>query len=102
MGANDVGVYKGIRAVDGAVNVGFGRKVHYGVYLLLLQQFQYEVVIPDIAMHKSKSGMILHRRKIGFIACIGQGIEHCYPVIRIVLNPVVDKIGTYETSTAGY
>jgi hypothetical protein len=99
MGTQDVCVDKGIRAVNGAVDVGFGCKVDYSIYLLLLQQVQYEVVIPDIAMLKTKPRMIFLPGKVGPVPRIGEGIKHCYPVIRMVFDPVVDKIGTYKTRT---
>jgi hypothetical protein len=101
MGAHDVGVYKGIRAVDRAVDVGFGCKVDYGIDLFALQQIYYEVVIPDISMYKTKPGMIFHRGKVAFVSRIGQGIEHYYLVIRIVLDPVMYKIGANKTGTTG-
>ena len=57
MGACDIGIHKGIRSVNGAVNMRFCRKVHYGIYLLILQEVLYKVIIPDIPMHEKKAGM---------------------------------------------
>jgi hypothetical protein len=50
-------------------------------------------------MLKTKPGMIFLPGKVGPVPRIGEGIKHCYPVIRMVFDPVVDKIGTYKTRT---
>src|SRR5210317_797087 len=96
MGAHDVGIYKGIRAVNGAVDMGFGCKVDYGIYLVFLQQAQCEVVIPDIAMDKMKPGMIFEPSEVGFVSSIGQGIKHDHFVLRIFFYPVVHEVGADE------
>ena len=88
--------------MDGAVNMRFCRKVHYGIYLLILQEVLYKVIIPDIPMHEKKAGMTFQEFKISPVARIGQGIKHHHPVFRIVFNPVVDEVCTDKPGTASY
>ncbi len=101
MGANNIGLDKGIRPGDRAVNMRLGSKMHQGINPLLAQQQFDQLAIADIALHKTEV-RVTHQRTQSFdIAGIGQGIQHHDAVCRMVGQPVVDKVSPDKAGTAG-
>lgn len=102
VGADHVGGYKRIRAMDRTVHMGFGGKINHGIQALFGQKGFDQSLIPDITVDKTKILQLQPVGQAGHIPRISQGIQHHHPVLRIAGQPVMDKIGPDKTGPAGY
>ena len=100
-GANDVGLDKVFRAVDGAVYVAFGGEVDDGAWLVCSQQLINQCLVADIALDEDVVGVVLQRRQGFHVAGIGQLVEVDQYLIRL-LEPVQRKVATNKAGSAGY
>ena len=60
--------------------------------------------IRDIPVPEKQSSIIVLvdiNRKVFDVSCVGQGIEHYDPVVRILVIDVPHKIAPYKTGDAG-
>jgi hypothetical protein len=71
--------------------VAFGREVHHGARLVLLEQRQHLGLVADIAAHESVASVVLQRGQVVQIAGIGQLVVVEDRLIRL-RQPVEDKI----------
>ena len=101
VGADDVGLDKGIRALDRAVHVRLGGKMHDGVEPLLAQQPLDEGRIADVALHEAVFRTLCGRGQIRDIAGIGQRVEHHHAIPRVPGQPVMHEIRADEAGAAG-
>ena len=99
--ARDIGFDEGIRPVDGAIDMRLCSKMHQRVDILRLQQLCYQSGIADIALYKSIVGITFTGSQISLIAGIGERIQHNHAILRVGAQPVMNKVGTDKTGTAG-
>ncbi len=55
--------------------MGFCRKIHNYLGLLLLKQAVYTFSVADIQLHKAEIELVHDRLQSGKISCVGQGIH---------------------------
>ena len=102
MRTNDICIDKRIRPVDRAIDMGFGSKMNDGIYLLLLQKIDCQVIIFNVAMDKFIFRMVANWFQVCRITRISKCIKDNYPICRILFDPVMDKIGTDKSCSTGY
>ena len=81
MRADDIGVDEGIRAVDRTIDMALRGEVHDRVDRAFVQQPAREIEVTDVALHQFD---VRHPLETRGIAGIGQRIEHCDVVVRMV------------------
>ena len=74
-GAGDVGFDEDAGAVDRAVDMAFGGKVHDRIDPFLGQQCRDRVLVGDVGLDEAVIGGVGNRRERGEIARIGQAVE---------------------------
>ena len=74
-GADDVGLDEGGRAVDGAIDVAFGREMHDGIRLEALDHAAHLGRIDNIGAHERIAGAVRNRRQRFEIAGIGVSLS---------------------------
>lgn len=94
VGAHDVGFDEGVRTLDGAVHVGFRRKVDNGVDVVGHQEIFHQGLIQNVAVDERESGMVVCPFQVVPVAGIGQCIKDNNVILWIFFNPVVNKICT--------
>ena len=99
-GADDVGLDEVFRAVDAAVDVGFGGKIDHGAGLMLGEQFGDEVEVADVALDEEVARIATQRCEILEVAGVGQRVEVDDGLIGL-RQPVEDEIAADEAGTAG-
>src|SRR5579859_8177949 len=101
VGADDVGVYEGIRTIDGAVHVGLGGEMHHRVDGAFAHQLVHQRLIADVAVHEAETLAPFQPCQVEAAAGIGERIQHRDPVGRVSRRPVVHEVGAYEAGAAG-
>ena len=101
LGPLDIGLDECVRALDGAVHVGFRRKMNNGVDVVGRQQRFHQGLIQDVAVEKFDIGGGFGLTQVGPDTRIGQRIQNNDPVVRMMVQPVVDKVGADKAGTAG-
>ena len=98
-GADDIGLDKVFRAVDGAVHMAFGGKVEDGAWLVLGQQTADQLGIADIALHEEVARVVLHCGQSFEVAGVGQlvQVEDGLVVLR---QPVENEVAADEAGAA--
>lgn len=98
--ANHVGLDKGHRAVDRAIDVAFRRQVHHHVRLILGKYPIQLGAIADVDLLESIALALSHHRQRLEVTGIGQLIHH-HHAIAGGLNDVPHDCGANETGTTG-
>lgn len=101
MGSDDVGLNKGVRPCDGAIDVGFGGKMNHGVDAVILEDLFYEGLVTDIPMDEGHIVVFFRLCQIVPVPGIRQGIQDHHRVKGMVIQPIVHKIGPNKTGSAG-
>jgi len=101
IGADDVGLDKFCRAVDRAVDMGFGGQVHDGIRLEFQQRFTDTFAIGDIGLKELIAVAAVDFGQRLEIAGVGQlvQIEDAVPG---VLDQMADQSRADESGSAGY
>jgi hypothetical protein len=76
-----VGLYKGPRPVDGAVDVRLGSEVDDGRGTILGEQAVDQRAVTDPPLYEDMVWVIRDRRQGVGVASVGQGVEIDYPVV---------------------
>ena len=74
-GADDIGLNEVFRAVNAAVNMGFGSKIDDGTRLMFGQQFGNQFEIADVAFDEKVPRIAVERRQVFQVAGVGQCVE---------------------------
>lgn len=101
VGAHDIGFNEGIRALDGAVHVGFSGKMDNGVDVAGGKQGFHQGLVQDVAVDKFKVGAGFGLPQIVSVAGISERIQGNDGVGWMVFEPVVDEVGADEAGGAG-
>jgi len=88
------------RAVDGAVNVAFGREVDHGAGLVLGQEAFDQSAVADVALHKHVPWVALNRGQGLQITRIGELVQVDHDLVATG-QPVEHKVTTNKTGAAG-
>lgn len=81
--------------------MGFRRKVHHNIRMLLFKEAIYGIPIADIHLHKAEIRLIHHRCQGRQISRVGQLVQTDDTIIRILLHHVKYKIRTNKSGAAG-
>ena len=99
--ADDVGLQKDARILDGAVDVALRREVDDDVGMLLLEEFVDRLAIADVRLHEAEVGVIHHAPERGQIARIGELIQTHDAIIGILFEDMENKIAADKPRPAG-
>jgi hypothetical protein len=91
-GADDVGLDEVFRAVDGAVNVAFGREVHHRARPMLFEQPPEQRRVADVALHEAVPGVAGQRGQVLQVAGVGQGVQVDHRLVAQA-QPVQHEVG---------
>ncbi len=97
MRAEHVGLQKGIGTGDGSVHVRFGGKVHQPGYRMLSQQAFNQSWGSNVTLDELEPRIGKSRSQTGEVPRVGQRIQHDDRVVRMLLQPVMGKVGADET-----
>jgi hypothetical protein len=97
-GAHDVGFDEVAWAVDGAVHMAFGRKVHHRAGLVFGQQARDQRGVANVALHKHVVRVALQAGEGFGVAGVGELVEVDNGLI-VGREPVEDEIGADEAGT---
>ena len=75
-GSDHVGLDELAGAVDRAIDMAFGGKMHHGVRLIALEQLAHLRRVGDIGAHEGVARIVRHRRERIEIARIGELVDH--------------------------
>ncbi len=101
VGADDVGLDELRRAVDGAVDVGFGGQMHDGVRLEVQQRLADPLTIGDVGLEELITRVVFHGCQRLQVAGIGQFVQVEHAVLGIE-NEMADQCGADESGSASY
>jgi hypothetical protein len=97
-GPDDVGLKKNFSAFDGAVNVGFGRKVDYDISAF---HGTGDIIrVPDISMDKGVARFV-DAFEVLEVTGVGQRVEIHYEIVRMASQPKADEIRPNKSGAAG-
>jgi hypothetical protein len=98
VGLDHIGLYKGLRTVDGAVDVRLGGEVDDGRGTILAEQAVDQPAVPYPPLYEDVVGVIRDRRQGVGVAGVGQGVEIDHPVVS---DRTQDEVASYKASAAG-
>ncbi len=99
-GADDVGLDEVFRAMDAAIDVGFGGEVDDGAGLVFGEQFGDQVEVFDVAFDEDVARIALQRGQVLQVAGVGEGIE-VEDRLAGTRYPVQDKVCADEAGATG-
>src|ERR671916_670924 len=98
VGLDHIGLYKGLRTVDGAVDVRLGGEVDDGRGTILGEQAVDQRAVPYPPLYEDVVGVIRDRRQGARVAGVGQGVEIDHPVVS---HRMQDEVAPYKAGAAG-
>ena len=98
VGLDHVGLYKGLRTVDGAVDVRLGGEVDDGRRTILGEQTVHQFPVPDPPLHEDVVWIIRNRGQCVWVAGVGQGVEIDHPVVP---DRSKNEVAAYKAGAAG-
>jgi len=99
--ADDVGLDEFACAVDAAVNMAFGGKVHHRIGLVLGEDFIQRGAVADVGLHEGVSLAVCHAADAVQIACVGKFVQIDHAVLRVV-DDVAHNGGADKACAACY
>ena len=99
-GSHHIGLDEVFRAMDRAIHMAFGRKVHDGAGLVFGQQLVQQCTIADITLHEDVAFIALHAVQIVQIACVGELIQIDHGLLGAI-EPVQHKIRADKAGASG-
>ena len=99
-GADDVGLDEGGRAVDGAIDMAFGREMHDGIRLEALDHAAHLGRIDDVGADERIAGAVRYRRQRFEVAGIGELVDDQNGVAAVA-DRMADHCRADEAGTAG-
>lgn len=100
-GADDVGLNKIFRPVDGSVDMGLRSEIENGPWLMVSQQARHQGTVTYIALNEQMPGITLQAGEVLQVAGIRQFIQVDYRLIGLG-QPVEHEITADEAGSAGY
>ena len=95
----DIGVQECLGGVDRAIDVAFRRKMREHRNTMLVEKPADQFPVPDVPVDKNECLIIL--REAGAVPGIGERVEHNNPVPGMGVPPMVNKIGSDKSRSAG-
>src|SRR6185369_169184 len=101
LGPEHVGFDKDLGSGNGAVYVGFCRKVDDCIHLLRCKKICYQRCIADVAPYKPVVWAMVHPFQVLKVSCIGKQVEVGYPASGISRHEAVDEVRPDKSGAAG-
>ncbi len=102
MRADQVGANKSIRPRNRTIHVALRGKMHDGVDGVIRHDFGDQGGITDIALNKVDGASCFQGLQAVAIAGIGQRIQHHQRILRVLGNPVINKVHTDKPCPTRY
>jgi len=99
-GADDVGLHKVARSMDGAVHMALSRKVDDGTGLVFGQQGFHQSAVTNVPLHKNVAWVTLQAGQGLQVARVSELVEVDHWLVR-ASDPVEHEICTNEAGAAG-
>ena len=100
--AHDIGPQENIRILNAAVHMAFRREVDHRVRLFLLKQGENSLPVTDVGFAEPEIRIARYRLQGGQVSRVGQLVHADDPVLRMLLQVVVDIVSADEPRTAGH
>src|SRR5687768_4719732 len=96
MGAANVRIDERVGPVDGAVDVGFRRKMHDGVDTLALHDLSHRVSIADVRLDEREAGVVGDGLEARKIPRVRKRIQAYDRIAGMMLDPVMNEVRADE------
>jgi hypothetical protein len=100
-GAHDVGVDEIAGAVNGAVHMALGGKIHHGSGLVLCQQAGDQCRIAKITLHKHMATILAKGSQVLQVARVGEFVQVDDGLVGLS-QPIEHKVAANKAGAAGH